>query len=91
MKLFSDKEAFCRNASLDGTTSEKNVMNAGSALPLFFSSQMHTNAFKHFWSMTLQFGMRTHFTTPGLPDFSWHKIPKREKIYQITANYTKCP
>jgi hypothetical protein len=21
----------------------------------------------------------------------WYKIPKREKIYQITANYTKCP
>jgi hypothetical protein len=27
----------------------------------------------------------------GLPDFSWYKIPKREKIYQITANYTNCP
>jgi hypothetical protein len=26
----------------------------------------------------------------GLPDFSWYKIPKREKIYQITTNYTKC-
>jgi hypothetical protein len=29
--------------------------------------------------------------TAGLPDFSWYKIPKREKIYQITTNYTKCP
>jgi hypothetical protein len=27
----------------------------------------------------------------GLPDFSWYKIPKREKIDQITTNYTKCP
>jgi hypothetical protein len=26
-----------------------------------------------------------------LPDFSWYKIPKGEKIYQITTNYTKCP
>jgi hypothetical protein len=25
----------------------------------------------------------------GLPDFSWYKIPKRGKIYQITTNYTK--
>jgi hypothetical protein len=28
---------------------------------------------------------------PGLPDFSRYKIPKREKIYQISNNYTKCP
>jgi hypothetical protein len=27
----------------------------------------------------------------GLPDFSLHKIPKRENIYQITTKYTKCP
>jgi hypothetical protein len=26
---------------------------------------------------------------PRLPDFSWSKIPKRGKIYQITTNYTK--
>jgi hypothetical protein len=26
---------------------------------------------------------------PGLSDFSWYKIPKREKIYKITTNYTK--
>jgi hypothetical protein len=24
-----------------------------------------------------------------LPDFSWSKIPKRGKIYQITAKYAK--
>jgi hypothetical protein len=23
----------------------------------------------------------------GLPDFSWHNIPKREQIYQITTKY----
>jgi hypothetical protein len=28
---------------------------------------------------------------PGLPDFSWCKIPKWGKIYQITTNYTNCP
>jgi hypothetical protein len=28
---------------------------------------------------------------PGLPDFSWSKIPKRGKIYQITTKYTKWP
>jgi hypothetical protein len=28
------------------------------------------------------------FSSPGLPDFSWHNIPKRGKIYQIT---TKLP
>jgi hypothetical protein len=28
---------------------------------------------------------------PGLPDFSWRHIPKREKIYQITTKYTKRP
>jgi hypothetical protein len=27
---------------------------------------------------------------PGLPDLCWYKIPTREKIYQITTNYTKC-
>jgi hypothetical protein len=27
----------------------------------------------------------------GLPDFSWYKIPKLEKMYQIAKNYTKCP
>jgi hypothetical protein len=27
---------------------------------------------------------------PGLPDFSWYKMPKRENIYQVTMNYTKC-
>jgi hypothetical protein len=27
-------------------------------------------------------------SNPGLPDFSWYKIPKREKIYQISTN---CP
>jgi hypothetical protein len=26
-----------------------------------------------------------------LPDFSWHKIPKRRKIYQTTTKYTKWP
>jgi hypothetical protein len=25
----------------------------------------------------------------GLPDFSWYNIPEREKIYQMTINYTK--
>jgi hypothetical protein len=29
--------------------------------------------------------------TPGLPDFSWHNIPKRRNIYQITIKYTKRP
>jgi hypothetical protein len=24
-----------------------------------------------------------------LPDFSWYKLPKREKIYQMTINHTK--
>jgi hypothetical protein len=27
----------------------------------------------------------------GLPDVSWYNVPKREKIYQITTKYTKCP
>jgi hypothetical protein len=27
----------------------------------------------------------------GLPDFSWYKIPKRGKIYQLTTNHTKYP
>jgi hypothetical protein len=26
---------------------------------------------------------------PGLPDLSWHYIPKRENIFQITTKYTK--
>jgi hypothetical protein len=26
---------------------------------------------------------------PGLPDFSWYKIPKRGEIDQMTTNYTK--
>jgi hypothetical protein len=28
---------------------------------------------------------------PGLPDFSYYKVPNPEKLYQITTNYTKCP
>jgi hypothetical protein len=28
---------------------------------------------------------------PGLPDFSWFKIPKRGKLYQISTKYTKWP
>jgi hypothetical protein len=28
---------------------------------------------------------------PGLPDFSWHNIPARGKIYQITTKLPKCP
>jgi hypothetical protein len=31
-----------------------------------------------------------HSLPAGLPDFSWYKIPKRGKIYQITTNRTKC-
>jgi hypothetical protein len=27
----------------------------------------------------------------GLPDFSLYKIPKQEKIFQISTNNTKCP
>jgi hypothetical protein len=27
----------------------------------------------------------------GLPDFSWSKIPKQGKKYQITTKYTKWP
>jgi hypothetical protein len=34
---------------------------------------------------------RLFVSRAGLPDFSWYKIPKREKIYQITTNYTKFP
>jgi hypothetical protein len=26
----------------------------------------------------------------GLPDFSRYNLPKREKIYQMTTNCTKC-
>jgi hypothetical protein len=37
---------------------------------------------------TLEF---LHVSEPGLPDFSRHKIPKREKIYQITTNRTNYP
>jgi hypothetical protein len=30
------------------------------------------------------------WSSAGLPDFSWFKIPKLGKIYQITTKYTKC-
>jgi hypothetical protein len=33
----------------------------------------------------------TYVCRSGLPDFSWYKIPKWGKIYQIATNYTKCP
>jgi hypothetical protein len=26
---------------------------------------------------------------PGLPDFSWYKIPKLGEIFQMTTKYTK--
>jgi hypothetical protein len=29
--------------------------------------------------------------TPGLPDLSWYKIPKRGEIHQMTTKYTKWP
>jgi hypothetical protein len=32
-----------------------------------------------------------HVCVPGLPDFSWYKIPKRGKIYQMTTKYSKWP
>jgi hypothetical protein len=28
---------------------------------------------------------------PGLPDFSWYKIPKLGEIFQMTTKYTKWP
>jgi hypothetical protein len=28
---------------------------------------------------------------PGLPDFSWYTLPKREEIYQMTRNCMKGP
>jgi hypothetical protein len=31
----------------------------------------------------------TKTLTAGLPDFSWHNIPARGKIYQINKKYTK--
>jgi hypothetical protein len=40
----------------------------------------------------LQFGNPTFGEFgPGLPDFSWSKIPKRGKLYPITTKYTKWP
>jgi hypothetical protein len=27
-------------------------------------------------------------TSPGLPDFSWYNLPKREKSHQMTTKYT---
>jgi hypothetical protein len=50
------------------------------------------------WLITL-FWCPQHISAPtdlpryvaGLPDFSWSKIPKRGKIYQITTKYTKLP
>jgi hypothetical protein len=30
-------------------------------------------------------------STAGLPDFSWFNIPKWEKIYQMTIQYTRWP
>jgi hypothetical protein len=32
-----------------------------------------------------------HDRFSGLPDFSWYKIPKRGKIYQMTTKYIKWP
>jgi hypothetical protein len=32
-----------------------------------------------------------HQERAALPDFPLHKIPKQEKIYQISTNYIKCP
>jgi hypothetical protein len=34
-------------------------------------------------------GGRQKGSLTGLPDFSWYKIPKRGKIYQMTTKYTK--
>jgi hypothetical protein len=31
------------------------------------------------------------FSRPGLPDFSWHNIPKWEKYTKITTKYTSWP
>jgi hypothetical protein len=33
-----------------------------------------------------------NISTPGLPDFSWYNIPKREHMYKmVTIKYTKWP
>jgi hypothetical protein len=37
------------------------------------------------------FGLFSIRLGSGLPYFSWYKIPKPGKIYQITTNFTKCP
>jgi hypothetical protein len=38
-------------------------------------------------------GRKTAFKSskPGLPDFSWHNIPKTGKINQMTIKFTKFP
>jgi hypothetical protein len=41
------------------------------------------------WSLTtMGFNRKRRRFQPGLPDFSWYKVPKRGKIYQITTKYT---
>jgi hypothetical protein len=42
-----------------------------------------------FWTLGYfpLFGMLYH--DAGLPDFSWSKHTKTEKIYQMTTNYTE--
>jgi hypothetical protein len=32
-----------------------------------------------------------HTFGPGLPDFTWYNLPKREQKYQINTKYTKWP
>jgi hypothetical protein len=43
------------------------------------------------WSLLFWERFEPSEIVPVLPDFSWYKMPKREKNYQITTNYTKCP
>jgi hypothetical protein len=44
------------------------------------------------WRRSRNFSLQTlPLCQAGLPDFLCYNTPKREKIYQITTNYTKCP
>jgi hypothetical protein len=66
----------------------RRVNRVGQQLNEFnFRNYLKVNA-KHFFHC---FSYPKRSSAPRLPDFSWYKIPKRGKKYQMTTKYTKWP
>jgi hypothetical protein len=68
---------FCSNKNL-ATLDQTTVQEISDLLPEFLT-KLNTQP------------LNVLVSQAEVPDFSWHKIPKREKYTKMTTKYTKCP